>query len=103
MLSRVRLLVTPWPAAHQAPPFMGFAKQESWSGVLLPSPHDTLDKHKSWKYLLVLHTATQADLEDRLSFILQANQHRAQFQEIYAIKEHYKQLTAVTPIIFHSF
>ena len=28
----------PWTAAHQAPPSMGFSKQESWSGVPLPSP-----------------------------------------------------------------
>ena len=37
-LSRVRLLVTPWTAAHQAPPSMGFSRQEYWSGVPLPSP-----------------------------------------------------------------
>ena len=37
-LSRVWLLATPWTAAHQAPPFMGFARQEYWSGVPLPSP-----------------------------------------------------------------
>ena len=36
--SRVRLLATPWPAAHQAPPPMGFSMQEYWSGVPLPSP-----------------------------------------------------------------
>ena len=38
-LSRVRLLATPWTAAYQAPPSMGFSKQEYWSGVPLPSPH----------------------------------------------------------------
>ena len=37
-LIRVRLLVTPWSAAHQAPPSMGFSRQEHWSGVPLPSP-----------------------------------------------------------------
>ena len=37
-LSHVRLLVTPWTAAHQAPPSMGFSRQEYWSGVPLPSP-----------------------------------------------------------------
>ena len=37
-LSRVRLLATPWTAAYQAPPSMGFARQEYWSGVPLPSP-----------------------------------------------------------------
>ena len=32
-LSRVRLLATPWTAAYQAPPSMGFPRQESWSRV----------------------------------------------------------------------
>ena len=36
-LSRVRLSVTPWTAAYQAPPSMGFSRQEYWSGVPLPS------------------------------------------------------------------
>ena len=36
-LSRVRLLATPWIAAYQAPPSMGFSRQEYWSGVPLPS------------------------------------------------------------------
>ena len=40
-LSRVRLLATPWTAAHQAPPSMGFSRQEYWSGVPPPSPHMT--------------------------------------------------------------
>ena len=34
-LSHVRLLATPWTAAHQAPPSMGFSVQEYWSGVPL--------------------------------------------------------------------
>ena len=37
-LSHVRLFATPWTAAHQAPPSMGFFRQEYWSGVPLPSP-----------------------------------------------------------------
>ena len=36
-LSRVQLLATPWTAAYQAPPSMGFSRQEYWSGVPLPS------------------------------------------------------------------
>ena len=36
-LSRVRLFVTPWTSAYQAPPSMGFSRQEYWSGVPLPS------------------------------------------------------------------
>ena len=38
-LSHVWLFVTPWTAAHQAPPSMGFSRQEYWSGVPLPSPN----------------------------------------------------------------
>ena len=36
-LSRARLFSTPWTAAYQAPPSMGFARQEYWSGVPMPS------------------------------------------------------------------
>ena len=42
-LSRVRLFVTPWAAASQAPPSMGFSRQEYWSGVPFPSPGDLPD------------------------------------------------------------
>ena len=37
-LSRVWLLATSWTAAYQAPPSMGFSRQEYWSEVPLPSP-----------------------------------------------------------------
>ena len=37
-LSRVRLFMTPWTTASQAPPSMGFSRQEYWSGVPSPSP-----------------------------------------------------------------
>ena len=43
----VRLLATPWTAAHQAPPSMGFSRQEYWSGVPLPSPSKLIGRHKS--------------------------------------------------------
>ena len=38
LFSPLWLLATPWTAAHQAPPSMGFSRQEYWSGVPLPSP-----------------------------------------------------------------
>ena len=37
-LSHVRPFATPWTVAYQAPPSMGFSRQEYWSGVPLPSP-----------------------------------------------------------------
>ena len=40
--SRVRLFVTPWTVARQAPLSMGFSRQENWSGLPLPSPIDIL-------------------------------------------------------------
>ena len=42
-LSRVRLFATPWTTAHQAPPSMGFSRQEYWSGLPFPSPGDLPD------------------------------------------------------------
>ena len=40
--SCVRLFTTPWTVAHQAPPSMGFSRQEYWSGLPLPSPESFL-------------------------------------------------------------
>ena len=37
---RVRLFATPWTVAYQAPPSMGFSRQECWSGLPFPSPGD---------------------------------------------------------------
>ena len=43
LLSRVRLFATPWTVAYQAPPTMGFSRQEYWSGLPFPSPGDLPD------------------------------------------------------------
>ena len=42
-LSRVLLFATPWTVAYQAPPSMGFSRQEYWSGLPFPSPGDLPD------------------------------------------------------------
>ena len=42
-LSRVRLFATPWTVAYQAPPSMGFSRQEYWSGLPFVSPGDLPD------------------------------------------------------------
>ena len=42
-LSRVRFFATPWTVAPQAPPSMGFSRQEYWSGLPFPSPRDLPD------------------------------------------------------------
>ena len=43
LLSRVRLFETQWTVAYQAPPSMGFSRQEYWSGVPFPFPEDLPD------------------------------------------------------------
>ena len=43
--SRVQLCATPWTAAYQAPPSLGFSRQEHWSGLPFPS-----SKHESEKW-----------------------------------------------------
>jgi len=43
LLSRVQLFATPWTVAHQAPPSVGFSRQEYWSGLPFPSPGDLPD------------------------------------------------------------
>ena len=46
LLSHVQLLAIPWTAAYQAPPSMGFSRQEYWNGVPVPSPVHTPTHHK---------------------------------------------------------
>ena len=57
-LSLVRLLAIPWAAAYQAPPSMGFSRQEHWSGVPLPSP----------SFILVLLFSRNMALQSMLTF-----------------------------------
>ena len=42
-LSHVQLFGTPWTVAYQAPPSMGFSRQENWSGLPFPSPGNLPD------------------------------------------------------------
>ena len=44
-LSHLWLFETPWTVAHQAPPSMGFPRQDYWSGLPLPSPLDNSNMH----------------------------------------------------------
>ena len=50
--SHVRLCVTPEMAAHQAPPSLGFSRQEHWSGLPFPSPMHESEKWK-WSHSVV--------------------------------------------------
>ena len=64
--SRVRLCATPWTAAHQAPPSLGFSRQEHWSGLPFPSP-----MHLSLELLIFMHSISHAEKEPvRLTSVL---------------------------------
>ena len=56
LFSRVRLFATPWTVAHQAPPSMGFSRQEYWSGLPCPPPG-----HLSYRRIELTSPALQAD------------------------------------------
>ena len=54
-LSHFRPSATPWTAAFQAPPSMGFSRQEYWSGVPLPSPYIKHICSQIWQHILKIH------------------------------------------------
>ena len=60
-LSHVPLFATPWTAAYQAPPSMGFSRQEYWSGVPLPSPKAPYDPAISLLDIYLEETETDKD------------------------------------------
>ena len=69
-LTHLWLLATPWPwaAAHQAPPPMGFSRQECWSGLPLPAPQCLLLIYKSWSHLWPLDIFGRMSIETLCPF-----------------------------------
>ena len=60
--SRVWLCVTPYTAAHQAPPSLGFSRQEYWSGLPFPSPMQESEKSK-WSRSVVSNSSRPRGLQ----------------------------------------
>ena len=69
-LSHAQVLATPWTAAYQAPPSMGFCRQEYWSGVPLPSPKIILDLSLNDWHVRSRKCKSQ-ELTNLVSFVLQ--------------------------------
>jgi len=68
-LSRVQLLATPWTAAYQAPPSMGFSRQEYWSGVPLPSPiHSSINGQLGCVHVLAIVNSAAVNTGVHVSF-----------------------------------
>ena len=66
-LSRVRLFATPWTAAYQAPPSMGFSRQEYWSGCSVNDTEQMVQRmkrqDKSWEiYIFEKHISKKGHL-----------------------------------------
>ena len=57
LLSRIQLFVTLWTVAYQAPPPMGFSRQEYWSGFPFPSP-ENLPNPRIEPWYLILQADT---------------------------------------------
>ena len=88
-LSQVWLFVTPWTAAHEAPPSMGFSRQEYWSGVSSPSPSNNLEwdhfLSKVWSRLVV-------PVEEKILY--------CNFLSLFSFSFHVLNLSEVTCFIF---
>ena len=74
-LSCVRLFAIPWTAAHQAPPSMGFSRQEYWSGVPLPSPdlllHNTIARNlAAWHNTFIISQYPWVRSSGQFSWVL---------------------------------
>ena len=68
-LSRVQPSAIPWTAAYQAPPCMGFSRQEYWSGVPLPSPKRGYGVvNKTWDQILALPFICSMILYDSFNY-----------------------------------
>ena len=61
--SCVQLCATPWTAAHQAPPSLGFSRQEHWSGLPFPSP---MHESEKWTVTTVMKLKDICSLERKL-------------------------------------
>ena len=67
-LSRVWLPATPWTAAYQAPPSIGFSRQEYWSGSPLPSPRSPKQTQNYSKYKVRVDVTSILYLADQVSW-----------------------------------
>ena len=87
-LSRVWLFATPWTAAHQAPPSMGFSRQEYWSGV--PEYDLVIKKNK----ILPFAAATRMDLEGII--VSESDRERQMLYHLHVESKTYNKLVNTT-------
>ena len=79
LLSHVWLLAIPWTAAYQAPPSMGFSRQEYWSGVPLPSPKEAWTspaKHNTSTTVTASELHEEVELANQFSSVQSLSQNQ---------------------------
>ena len=82
-LSRARLLATPCTAAYQAPPSMGFSRQEYWSGVPLPSPiYYLAAKSSVQSFFFFFFTSNHGNLYPRTKSVMHWHDIRGNQREV---------------------
>ena len=107
-LSRVRLLATPWTAGYQAPPSMGFSRQESWSGVplLLREPSQISTNKKPEKYLDSKECSWDENTDSQLERLPETGFHRSSLEDRDPCKaefiEMYVEANGAEPRIFQA-
>ena len=69
LLSHVQLFVTPWTVAYQAPPSMGFSRQEYWNEMSFPSPGDFPDQGIKPRCPALQADALSSEPPGKLAFI----------------------------------
>ena len=95
-LSCVRPSGTPRTAAFQAPPSMGFSRQEYWSGMPLPSPFTHLENFQNWsrssQRLLLLYQLSSCNILNPLLSFQQSSEHLHHLKKLHSLLSHKKQL-----------
>jgi len=87
--SCVRLFEIPWTAAYQAPPSMGFSRQEYWSGVPLPS--------LKWSLLVIeIHLSQYGEAQKQPLFFL-----LLKYQFYYVLSSQYPYLSGPSKTFLH--
>ena len=99
LLSRDWLIATPWNAAHQAPPSMGFSRQEYWSSLPLPSPSSGPSNHQ---YFLPLWMCLFWAFHTSGIILFSGFIHVVAYIMLHLIDEHYSNIGTYYMVFIHS-
>ena len=100
--SRVRLCVTPWTAAYQASPSVGFSRQEHWSGLPFPSPCTyNINIMVTANQKSIIHTETKENFKRRVKVVIKSKGKRAKEEE--RKKKNYKSKKTIAKMTINAY